>query len=145
MHNDRLMRRAILAGLLGAALACHAAADEDPAKGTWRIDTSASSASVAQGQKGKVAIAIVCKEGVHVSPDAPLKIELASTGLKLDKAALVHADAVDPKAEQPKFEVPFVADKKGAQTVDANMSFFVCTPKWCLRQKDKVTVKVDVN
>jgi hypothetical protein len=136
----------VTAAALGFALACQtAAADDDPAKGTWKIDSAATTASVAQGQKGKVALTLMTlTNAVHISQDAPLKIELASTGLKLDKTVLAHADAVDPKSGQPKFEVAFTADQKGSQTVDANMSFFVCSEKWCLRQKEKVTLKVDV-
>jgi hypothetical protein len=141
------MRKVTLAifGVVWLVIGCaRAGAEEDPSKGTWHLDTSATTSTVNQGQKGKVALAIMTKEGIHVSPDAPLKIELTSNGLKLDKATLAHADAVDPKAPQPRFEVPFVAEQKGAQTVDANMTFFVCSEKWCLRQKEKVTLKVDV-
>jgi hypothetical protein len=131
---------------LGLMLACQSAtADEDPAKGSWKIDTAATTTSVVQGQKGKVALSIVTlKDELHISQEAPLKIDLASTGLKLDKTTLAHADAVDPKSGQPKFEVPFTADQKGSQTIDANLNFFVCSPKWCLKQKEKVTLKVDV-
>jgi hypothetical protein len=142
-----MIRFGCVVGALAVALACRAAAEgsaDDPAKGTWRIDSSATTQSVPQGQKGKVGFSILTKEGAHVSAEAPLKIELKSSGVKLDKTALANADAIDAKSGHPRFEVPFVADQKGSQQIDANLTFFVCTDKWCIRQKDTLTLKVDV-
>ncbi len=143
------MRRTFEMGIAAAVLcaaACKTAVadDENPGKGTWKIDASAQPAKVAKGDKGKVALAIVTVPGVKVSAEAPLKIKLQALGLKLDKSTLVQTDALDAKSGHPRFEIPFVAEQPGAHSVDADLTFFVCTEKWCVRQKDKVSVKVEV-
>jgi branched-subunit amino acid ABC-type transport system permease component len=58
----------------------------------------------------------------HVHPQAPLKIRFeAPPALKLAKAELGRRDAVDPKAEEPRFEAPFVASAAGEQPAKANV------------------------
>src|SRR5512138_2096850 len=111
---------------------------------SYRIDTEGSTKAVGPGGKGTLVVAIVPVEKVHVHPQAPLKITLQSQGLELAKTSLGHKDAVDPKAEGPRFQVPFVAKAKGAQEVKANLDFFICSDKWCVKQVKDVTVPVKV-
>ncbi len=90
-------------------------------------------------------LSIVPVQGTHVHPAAPLKIALSATpGLKLERDALGHKDAVDPKADGPRFEVPFSAAQAGAQEVRAKVDFFICSDQWCVKQSRDVTVAVDV-
>jgi hypothetical protein len=128
-------------------LAAPLARPADPAAeaaASYRIDTEGSTKAVAAGGKGTLVVAIVPIEKTHVHPQAPLKITLRSEGLQLEKTSLGHKDAVDPKAEGPRFQVPFVARKKGAQQVQANVDFFICSDKWCVKQVKDVTIPVKV-
>ncbi len=139
------MIRSLAAALaiLAAPLAHGADLSAEAAK-SYRIDTEGSTKAVKPGGSGKILLAIVPIGKVHVHPEAPLKIALASAGLELGKTALGHKDAVDPKAEGPRFEVPFVAKRAGLQEVNAKMDFFVCSDQWCVKQLKDVTVAVHV-
>ncbi len=131
-----------LAGV--SALPTRAAdAPMDAAK-SYRIETEGTTRQLAAGATGKLVLAIVPAKGAHVHPAAPLKIALSGTpGLKLSKEQLGHADAVDPKAEGPRFEVPFTA-AAGAQEARAKLDFFICSETWCVKQTREVSVSVDV-
>ncbi len=145
------MRRLALAALLPlAALAIPPAARAadtaaaDAAK-SYRIVTDGSTQAVKAGGKGKLVLFIEPVARVHVHPQAPLKITLESSeGLKLEKATLGHADAADPKAEAPRFEVPFLAAAAGKQQARAKLDFFICSDQWCVKQVRDVVVPVEV-
>ena len=141
----------LLPSLAGIALSLLAAAPafaaNDPAAEaatSYRIETAGSTTALKVGEKGKLVLAIVPAEKIHVHPEAPLKITLQASGIDLEKTALGHKDAVDPKAEGPRFEVPFRAATAGAGEARARLDFFVCSDKWCVKQVKDVTVAVQV-
>lgn len=136
------MRRAIAAAAGVFALAASGFAAADGGAKLFSIETQKS--EVAAGAAGRVGILIKTKRGAHVSAEAPLKINLTAKGLKLSKEKLVGGDAVEGKGASPRFEVPFVAEAKGPATVDADLTFFICTEKLCERQASKVTIPVTV-
>ncbi|MEW5740798.1 MAG: hypothetical protein AB1938_17855 [Myxococcota bacterium] len=118
-------------------------------KTLYDVTTEGTSTQVKAGEKGKVAIAIKTKEGAHVSDEAPLKIELSSKEAKLDKQKLAYADSLAKKGEgeksppDPRFEVAFTAPK-GKATVEAKLTFFICTDKICARQTKSLSLPVEV-
>ena len=63
---------------------------------------------------------------------------------KLAKAELGRADAVDPRADNPRFEVPFTAAAPGRHEARVSLDFYVCTDAWCVRQTRTVAIPVDV-
>lgn len=130
--------------LLAGAPMAHAADPAAAAAKSYRIDTQGSTAEVKAGGKGTLVLAIVPVEKVHVHPQAPLKITLEAPGLTLAKTSLGHKDAVDPRAEGPRFEIPFVAAAAGKQDAKAKLDFFVCSDQWCVKQTRDVTVSVNV-
>ncbi len=140
------MLRVLLASLLSVASVSALTADAgvDAAK-SYRLETAGTTQQLAAGGSGKLVLAIVPAKGTHVHPAAPLKITLAGTpGLKLSREQLGHGDAVDPKAEGPRFEVPFTATAAGAQQARARLEFYICSEEWCLKQSRDLTVAVDV-
>ncbi len=142
-----MFRPLAVAAFFLALLAASPAAGTDPAAeaaASYRIDTAGSTRTAAPGAKGAIVLSIVPVAKVHVHPQAPLKITLESSGLKLAKSTLGHGDAVDPKAEGPRFEVPFVAEKGGPQQAKAKLDFFICSDQWCVKQVKDVVVTVDV-
>jgi len=131
--------------LLAAAAAGRAAEPGDEAARSYRVTTEGSTAAVSAGGSGRIVISVEPLAKVHVDPRAPLKVTLtASDGLRLGKEKLGHQDAVDPKAEMPRFEVPFVARAKGKQEARAKLDFFLCSDQWCVKQTREVAVAVDV-
>jgi hypothetical protein len=136
---------ALVLALLAAPLARAADPAADAAARSYRIDTGGTTRELKAGAAGTLVLAIVPLEKTHVHPQAPLKILLDSTkGLALAKTQLGHKDAVDPKAEGPRFEVPFTASAAGRQEAHAKVDFFICSDQWCVKQTRDVVVPVVV-
>ena len=134
--------------LLTAATSAFAADDPDPAS-LYELSTEGSTGKLKAGEKGKLVVLIKTKGGSHVSEEAPMKIELSATGVKLDKVKLAAADNVAKKKEgdkwvDPRFEAPFTAQGAGKGNVDAKVTFFICTEKICARQQKKLAVPVTI-
>lgn len=135
---------------LTAALALHAllAQAADPgaeAARSYQLEVVASPTALPVGGAGALRIAITPVAKTHVHPQAPLKVTLAATpGLALGKAKLGRADLADPKAEAPRFEVPFTAAAAGAQAATVVVDFFICSDAWCVKQVREVKVPVEV-
>ena len=138
------MTRSLVAAALLLAAPAAPAADPDSGKDGYAIDTSASTRAVAVGGRGKLAIAIQPRAPWHVDPRAPLTIKVeAPAGLTLAKAQLSRKDAVDAKAEVPRFEVPFTA-AAGAQEAKAHLKFYLCKDTICAQQQKTVALQVTV-
>ena len=130
------------------AVACFAQAPD--VAGLYDVTTEGSSSQVKLGEKGKLVIEFKTKPGSHISDEAPLKIELSGKQAKPEKTRLTAADSVAKKVEgkefvDPKFEVPFTVAAAGKASVEAKLTFFICTDKVCARQQKTLTVPVDVN
>ena len=122
------------------------AADTDIAT-FYEVSTEGTSTKLKAGDTGKVIISIKSKNGAHVSDEAPLKIELSSKQGTLGKEKLTLADSVSDKTDKkadPRFEVPFTPSAHGPSTVEAKMTFFICTEKQCARQVKNLTLPVEV-
>jgi len=125
------------------SLAAEAGAD---AARSYRIVTEGSSRALKVGEKGKAVVAIEpLVQGVHVNREFPLKYKVeTSGGLKVEKADLRRADAVDPGADNPRFEVPVTATAPGAQQMTVHMRFAICSDTWCVPQARTVALAVEV-
>ncbi len=130
------------------ASACFAQAPD--VAGLYDVTSEGTSQKVKVGEKGKLVIVFRTKAGSHISSDAPLKIELSAKDAKLEKEKLTLADSVTKKEAgkeyvDPKFEVPFVVAAAGKASLDAKMTFFICTDKVCARQQKTLSVPVEAN
>ncbi len=135
--------------VLSATLAAAALPGADPgaeAAKAYSLDTAASTVSLGVGEPGKLVLAIRLKApGWHVHPQAPLKLRFdAPAGLKVEKAEFARRDALDPKAEEPRFEAAFVAAAAGPQEARATLDFFICSDTACVKQTRTVTIPVTV-
>ena len=135
---------------LVVAIACtQASADEVDPSTLYEVSTEGTSTKVKAGDKGVFVLSIKSKAGAHVSDEAPLKLQVKGAQLTPAKEELVLADSVAKKAEgqkwvDPRFEVPFTAAAAGKGTVDAKLTFFICTEKICARQQKTFSVPVEV-
>lgn len=137
----------LLALLFAVSLAPLVRADEAAAEAarSYRIETEGTTRNVKAGAGGVLVITIVPLNGTHVHPQAPLKIALQATpGLSLSRSQLGHKDAVQPKAEGPRFEVPFTAARAGKEEARARVDFFICSDKWCVKQTRDLSLPVEV-
>ncbi len=108
----------------------------------YDITTEGSTTALKAGAKGNVVIAFRLKPGAHLSDEAPMKIELSSAQATLAKKTLTLADA--KKKGEPRFEVGFTPTAPGPASIDAKLTFFVCTDTRCLRQTKALSVAVEV-
>ncbi len=122
------------------------ATDGASAASTYKIVTDGSSRTLKVGEKGRVVVAVEpLEKGIHVNREFPLKYKVEpSAGLKVDKVEWKRADAVDPGADNPRFDIPVSATAKGAQQVAVQMRFAICSDAWCVPQTRTVTVPVEV-
>ena len=137
----------IALALLSVALALPAkATDGANAASTYKIVTDGSSRTLEVGKKGKVVVDVVpLEKGIHVNREFPLKYKVeSSAGLKVDKLEWKRSDAVDPAAENPRFEIPVTAAAKGGQQVSVQMRFAICSDAWCVPQTRTVTIPIEV-
>jgi len=138
------MRLAAAAAVALFALAARAADPGAEAARSYTIEATGP-ATLKVGATGTLVLAIKPVAKTHVHPQAPLKIALSATpGLALSKTALGRKDMPDPKAEAPRFEVPFTAAAAGKQEATAKVDFFICSDQWCVKQVRDVVVAVDV-
>lgn len=145
----RLRHLAPLAALVVAIACTQASADEVDPSTLYEVSTEGTSTKVKAGDKGVFVLSIKSKAGAHVSDEAPLKLQVKGAQLTPAKEDLVLADSVAKKAEgqkwvDPRFEVPFTAAAAGKGTVDAKLTFFICTEKICARQQKTFSVPVEV-
>jgi hypothetical protein len=148
MHH--LRRLAPLAALWVALAWTQArAADEVDPSAFYDVSTEGTSTKVKAGEKGVFVLSIKSKTGAHVSDEAPLKLQVKGTQLTPAKEQLGREDSVAKKSEgqtlvDPRFEVPFTAAAAGKGTLDAKLTFFICTEKLCARQQKTFSVPVEV-
>lgn len=145
----QLRHLAPLAALVVAIACTQASADEVDPSTLYEVSTEGTSTKVKAGDKGVFVLSIKSKPGAHVSDEAPLKLQVKGAQLTPAKEDLVLADSVAKKAEgqkwvDPRFEVPFTAAAAGKGTVDAKLTFFICTEKICARQQKTFSVPVEV-
>lgn len=134
------------------ALACIQARAEGQVDPTtlYEVSTEGTSTKVKAGEQGVFVLSIKSKSGAHVSDEAPLKLELKG-GAQLTPAQekLALKDSVAKKAAgqqfvDPRFEVPFKATAAGKATLEAKLTFFICSEQLCARQQKTFSLPVEV-
>ena len=126
----------------------HAETPVDPAS-LYEVSTAGTSTKLKADGQGVFVLSIKSQPGAHVSDEAPLKLELKGTQLSFSRETLELKDSVAKKAAgqafaDPRFEVPFKAAAAGKGTVEAKLTFFICTEQLCARQKKTFSVPVEV-
>ncbi len=143
------MKRLLALVPAAALLLASPARGADPAAEAataYTLDTAASTRAAKVGEPGKLVLVIRPKAPTwHVHPKAPLKIRFEGpAALKIEKAELGHRDALDPKAEEPRFETTFVASSAGSHDAKAVADFFICSDAACVKQTKTVAIPVSV-
>ncbi len=140
------MFRIAIAALVAVLALPARGSDGANAASTYKVVTDGSSRTLQVGKKGKVVVDVVpLEKGIHVNREFPLKYKVEpSAGLVVDKVEWRRTDAVDPSAENPRFEIPVTAVSKGGQSVSVQMRFAICSDAWCVPQTRTVTVPIDV-
>lgn len=127
-------------------IATTAVAEEKATKDDYELDTSGTDAKIKAGADGKFSLVVRPKNGKKVHPDAPLEVVFKDPkGVKPAKNKLGRNDIADKSAKAPELRTTLHADKAGAVTLEASVSFFLCTDaSWCQRMTDRVSVPITV-
>jgi hypothetical protein len=127
------------------ALAADPAADDKATKDDYVLDTSATSAKIKVNGDGTFSLKITPKNGKKVHPEAPLEIALVdNANVKPQKGKLGRGDLKQKGAKEPEVTTALHGVKAGATTLEANLSFFLCTDAWCQRMSDRVQIPITV-
>ena len=87
-------------------------------------------AKLAIGQKGAVSLTLLPRSGARIDGDAPLVIRLSADGAKLPRALYQREDAVDPRAEAPRFELA-LSPERADWKLTAHVIAWVCRGARC--------------
>jgi hypothetical protein len=129
--------RAVVVALLVAGSATAAAPE-------YELKTGGA-VEVATGARGSASLTIAPAAGRRIDGAAPLSVRLsAPKGLKLERRRLSLADAADPRAEAPRFDLAFTAEQPGAYALTVEARFWICAKKTCRPVRDKVEIAVTV-
>ena len=121
------------------------AADDKATKDDYTVDASGTTAKLKVNGDGTFSLKITPKNGKKVHPEAPLEVSLVDNpAVKPAKSKLGRGDLKDKAAQEPEVTTSLRGVKAGATTLEANISFFLCTDAWCQRMSDRVQVPISV-
>lgn len=123
-----MFARQTLATTFGVAVAGFAAvfASAGPAVGAESLEFQV----VATVERQTLSLTILPRPGYRLGTDTPVLVRLAGSGVELPRRLYRREDAVDPRAEAPRFEIAFRAPSAGAR-IDAELTFYVCKASLC--------------
>ncbi len=108
---------------------------------------SGGAVDVTLGARGAASLTIVPAAGHRIDAGAPLSVRLSATpasGLKLARRRYALADAADPRAEAPRFDLALEGQAAGSYTVSADVRFWLCALRTCRAVRDRVDISVTV-
>jgi len=88
-------------------------------------------APLERGRNTPLSLGVVPGPGLRLLDDGPLVVELEGTALTPAHRTLRRRDAVDPRAEAPRFEVEVRADRSGTPALVAHLTAWVCRARRC--------------
>jgi hypothetical protein len=104
--------------------------------------------TVKPGEKGQASLTLVPLGGLTVHPSAPLRVSLAvepEGGLSLPRRRLRRRDAADPRADVPRFDLPFASTAlQGTFRLVADVRFWLCARRTCWPVRDRAVINVQV-
>lgn len=143
----RSMVGAMLVGgmVLAVPVACRAAEPRDPAAEAAKFYdlTFEATPKLAKGAEGRVVVRITPKNGAELHKEAPISLSLKGAGVELTRAKAGRAE-LQMSGNNGAFEIPFKATTAGKGSVDADLSFYICTDEWCVRQAKTATLPVEI-
>lgn len=134
-----------LAGGVALAAPSLQRVDDKATKSDYELDVGGTAKELKVGADGPFSLVVRPKGDKKIHPQAPFEVTLrSSAGIKPAKGKLNRSDVVDKGAKAPEVKTQLRATAKGAQQIEADVSFFICTDAWCQRMTDRVTVAVTV-
>ena len=124
------MFRASAVATVFAILAATARAEEPEFDVVGKVERAAPAAADRPSPSSILSLSILPRPGYRLLADAPLIVRLDGSGVELSRKLYRRQDAVDPRAEAPRFEVALKNAGSGAR-VDAELTFYLCQATRC--------------
>jgi hypothetical protein len=116
MSHCARLSTALLVGLALAAPATRAEEPEFQVVGT------------VEGQT--LSLSILPRPGYRLGAETPVIVRVDGSGVELSHKLYRRQDAVDPRAEAPRFEIAFSRATPGAR-IDTELTFYICKAARC--------------
>ena len=78
-----------------------------------------------------LSLSIVPRANHRLHPHAPITVRVSGHGIDLPRPLFARTDAVDPRAEIPRFEIPTIINTPRSADVRALCSFWLCRGERC--------------
>jgi hypothetical protein len=112
--------------------------------GTYATVTASAPATTVN-VRSTAKISIVPSSGFRLNMEYPTKLVMvAPSGVTMEKATQVRAEAVKFEEASAEFVVAFTASSVGKKTLTGELKYAVCKAADCIPQTAKVAINVDV-
>jgi len=78
-----------------------------------------------------LSLSIVPRAGHRLHPSAPVTVRVDGHSVELPRPLFQRSEAVDPRADSPRFEIPVVVANPHTATVRAQCSLWICRGDRC--------------
>ena len=82
-------------------------------------------------QRARLSLTVIPRAGHRLLADGPVLVRLSGDNVTPERLLLRREDAVDPRAEAPRFELPIRAGQPGPARLDARCTFYLCKAARC--------------
>ena len=84
-----------------------------------------------RGRSSPVSIVVTPAAGLTLLEEGPLVLEVVGTGVEPQKKSLRRSDAVDSRAQMPRFELAVKPHKEGAAQLAVALTAWLCRVRRC--------------
>ena len=95
-------------------------------------------------QNAALSLSIVPHANHRLLASGPLTVRLHGENLKLPRALYHRDEAVDPRADVPRFELQVSGEKPGPAKLEADCTFYLCRGELCRPVETSTTFTFDV-
>ncbi len=99
----------------------------------------------AVGAQASASLTVSPAAGYSLHKGAGVTVRLSlepAQGVKLPRRRLSRDDAADPRADAPRFDLPFVGEASGAYTLRADVRFWVCGKRTCRPARGQAQIPI---
>jgi hypothetical protein len=117
------MFRALTAATLLALFCAAARAEEPEFEVVGKVERTAA-------DRPSLSLSILPRPGYRLLADAPVLVRVDATGVEVARKLYRREDAVDPRAEAPRFDIALKNATAGAR-IDTELTFYICRAARC--------------
>jgi hypothetical protein len=82
-------------------------------------------------QSAALSLSIVPHTGYRLLASGPVTVRVRAEGCKPEWSLYQREQAVDPRAEVPRFEIKVTGERAGTATLEAQCTFYLCRGELC--------------